>query len=109
MEGTRQAGEQHGLAGLPFVSDERISVSILFFPDGDMEVDIDNIVKPILDARCKHIYRDDRQVERLVVQKFEPGYAFGFADSTAILASALTEDGPLLYVRVSNDPFEDLR
>ncbi len=34
--------------------------------------DIDNIVKPILDALCHHIYMDDRQVQRLVVQKFEP-------------------------------------
>jgi Holliday junction resolvase RusA-like endonuclease len=66
-ERVRQAGNT-ALPDFHFVSDERISVSIFYFPDGDMEGDIDNIVKPMLDALCKHIYLDDRQVERVAVQ-----------------------------------------
>ncbi len=41
-----------------------------------MQGDVDNIVKPILDALSKHIYNDDGQVERIWVQKFEPGRIF---------------------------------
>jgi crossover junction endodeoxyribonuclease RusA len=70
--------------------------------------DIDNIVKPILDALGKHIYVDDSQVERVVVQKFEPGNVFPFTAPTITLEEALNRPKPLLYVRLSVDPFEEL-
>ena len=73
-----------------------------------MEGDIDNIVKPVLDALGKHIYIDDSQVERVVVQKFEPGNVFPFAAPTTTLADALIRPKPLLCVRLSDNPFEDL-
>lgn len=74
-----------------------------------MQGDIDNIVKPVLDALCRHVYVDDRQVERVVVQKFEPGNAFTFTRLTTKLAEALGAKKPVLYIRVSSDPFEELR
>jgi crossover junction endodeoxyribonuclease RusA len=43
-----------------------------------MEGDLDNIVKPILDALSRHVYMDDRQIE------------------------------PVLYIRLSDDPYEGL-
>jgi crossover junction endodeoxyribonuclease RusA len=51
---------------------------------------------------------DDAQVERVVIQKFEPGNIFLFAAPTEILADALSSRKPLLYVRLSRDPFEEL-
>jgi hypothetical protein len=74
-----------------------------------MQGDIDNIVKPILDAMERHIYLDDRQVERVVVQKFEPGNVYQFPTPSAMLDKALNHEKPVLYVRLSDDPFEDLR
>jgi hypothetical protein len=74
-----------------------------------MQGDIDNIVKPILDAMERHIYLDDRQVERVVVQKFEPGSVYQFASPSVALDMALSHDKPVLYIRLSDDPFEDLR
>ena len=59
-----------------FASDERISVTLFYLPEEPMQGDIDNLVKPILDALSRHIYLDDGQVERVVVQKFEPGNVF---------------------------------
>jgi uncharacterized protein YutE (UPF0331/DUF86 family) len=44
-----------------------------------MKGDADNIVKLIVDALSQHIYIDDPQVERVVVQKFEPDNVFEFA------------------------------
>ena len=60
------------------------------------------------DALCKHIYMDDAQVERVLVQKFEPGNVFPFRSPSSALETALSRTKPVLYVRLSNDPFEDV-
>ncbi|MEA2951057.1 MAG: crossover junction endodeoxyribonuclease RusA [Alphaproteobacteria bacterium] len=74
-----------------------------------MQGDVDNIVKLILDAMKRYIFIDDHQVERVVVQKFEPGNVFNFSNPSEVLIEALNSEKPLLYIRVSNDPFEELR
>ncbi len=51
---------------------------------------------------------DDRQVERVWVQKFEPDKIFQFSTPSATLASAIEGDKPLLYVRLSDNPTEGL-
>ena len=91
-----------------FASESPISVTLCYFPDEPMQGDIDNIVKLILDALSRHIYLDDKQVERLVVQKFEPGVVFTFSNPTAVFASAITGPRPVLYVRLSDKPREEL-
>jgi crossover junction endodeoxyribonuclease RusA len=73
-----------------------------------MQGDLDNIVKPILDALARHIYLDDKQIHRLLIQKFEPGNVFRFAAPSPVLNDALNAVQPALYVRLSNNPFEDL-
>jgi crossover junction endodeoxyribonuclease RusA len=87
---------------------DRIAATLFYFPEATMLGDIDNIVKPVLDALVQHIYIDDAQVERIVVQKFEPGNIFLFAAPTATLTMALSAEKPLLYVRLSKDTFEEL-
>jgi crossover junction endodeoxyribonuclease RusA len=74
-----------------------------------MAGDVDNIVKLVLDALSAHIYLDDAQVERVVVQKFEPGNVFSFSNPSTSFVDAITGPKPVLYVRVSDDPFEELR
>jgi crossover junction endodeoxyribonuclease RusA len=91
-----------------FATRGRVAATLFYFPEAAMAGDIDNIVKPILDALGRHIYIDDSQVERVVVQKFEPDNVFSFRSPSAMLADALTGRKPILYVRVSNDPFEEL-
>jgi crossover junction endodeoxyribonuclease RusA len=51
---------------------------------------------------------DDNQIQRLLVQKFEPGNVFRFASPTPVLSDALAAAKPVLYVRLSDDPSEDL-
>ena len=89
-------------------SEGRISVTLFYFPDAPMQGDVDNIIKLVLDALCQHIYVDDSQVDRIVVQRFEPGSVFGFGSPSAMLEEALKRQGPVLYVRLSDNPFEDL-
>jgi crossover junction endodeoxyribonuclease RusA len=82
---------------------------LLYFPDAMMRGDIENIVKPVLDALSQHIYVDDQQVERVWVQKFEPGGDTVFNDPSSVLANAILRVRPLLFVRVTNDPKEGLQ
>ena len=51
--------------------------------------DIDNIVKPIMDALIHVAYMDDKDVERVAVQKFEPQVEWDFAEPSDQLAAAL--------------------
>lgn len=91
-----------------FSTEAPISITLFYFPDTEMQGDVDNIVKPILDALSKHIYNDDRQVERIWVQKFEPGRIFQFAQPSEVLSEALGGEKPLLFVRLGDDPAEGL-
>ena len=86
-----------------------ISATLYYFPSEEMQGDVDNIVKLVLDALCAEIYHDDRQVERVVVQKFEPGNVFIFGNPSNTLLDAITGSTPVLYVRISNNPLEDLK
>lgn len=80
-----------------------LAVTIYLFPDGPLAGDVDNRVKPILDAMNRFVYDDDRSVERIVVQKFEPGRVFPFRSPSAALLDALSSDRPVMYVRISDD------
>jgi crossover junction endodeoxyribonuclease RusA len=91
-----------------FASRERLAVTLYYFPAEPMDGDIDNIVKLVLDACSRHVYVDDAQIDRVVVQKFEPENMFAFSEPSPALASAVSTDKPVLYVRISSDPFEDL-
>jgi hypothetical protein len=73
-----------------------------------MEGDLDNILKPILDALCNLVYIDDHQVERLLVQKFEPGRLLSLFSPSPTLAEALEREGPMVYIRIDDDVSLDL-
>jgi crossover junction endodeoxyribonuclease RusA len=92
-------------AALPeghFAAEDPLAITLLYFPERAMTGDIDNIVKPVLDALSRHAFLDDSQVERLVVQKFEPHRALSFAAPSPVLAAALQADRPILYVSLTN-------
>ena len=87
---------------------DRVAITIYYFPQAEMLGDIDNLIKPILDGLNACIYVDDQQVERIVVQKFEPGNLYAFTDPSEALATALQSAGPVIYVRVTDDPHGEL-
>jgi hypothetical protein len=99
-------------AHLPYphlVTSRPIAATMYYFPDGPMQGDIDNIIKLTLDALSRFVYIDDIQVERVVAQKFEPSRLFAFTAPSATLASVIEASRPALYIRLSDDPFEDLK
>jgi crossover junction endodeoxyribonuclease RusA len=91
-----------------FATEAPLAITLFYFPADSMEGDLDNIVKFILDALDKHIYLNDRQIHRILVQKFEPENVFDFASPSSTLKDALNKPKPMLYVRLSDDPFEEL-
>lgn len=91
-----------------FVSGERVSATLYYFPDGPMQGDVDNIVKLVLDALRGHVILDDNLIERVVVQKFEPGRLFAFRNPSTVLSLAMSQEPPILYVRMASDGFTEL-
>lgn len=83
-----------------FLAQGPVQVTIYFFVDAPVRFDIDNIVKPIFDALKSLVFVDDRQVERMVVQKFEPDRLFTFAAPSGVLADAVEADGPRVYLAI---------
>lgn len=95
-------------AGLPeqhILYDGGVSVSILHFPAAAMVADIDNIVKPILDAFSRHIYSDDRQVVRVLAQKIEVDQPVSYENPSDKLVAALRSERPFTYIRITNNPY----
>lgn len=91
---------QAELPEVHFAVEAPIKVTIYYFAAAPMQGDIDNIVKPILDSLGGFVYVDDVQVERVWVQKFEPGRLFTFKDPSPRLATALDTEGPRVYLHV---------
>jgi hypothetical protein len=87
---------------------EPLTVTIFIFPRAALLGDVDNRVKPILDAMNRCVYDDDELIERVVVQKFEPGRARAFRKPSETLQSALEADEPLVYIRISDELDEGL-
>ncbi len=86
-----------------FLTTTPLAVTIYYFPPDAMKGDIDNIAKCILDGMCKVIYMDDSDIEKVTVQKFEPGIERTFARISEMLGLALETDPPVVYIRLDAD------
>jgi crossover junction endodeoxyribonuclease RusA len=62
--------------------------------------DVDNIIKPILDALQPDVYDDDHQVVRVISEKFDLSDIASVTDPSALLAAGLEEYTELLHVKV---------
>ena len=92
-----------------FATGDSMSVTLFHFSETEMKGDIDNIIKPVLDALGGFVYLDDKQVERVLAQKFERKHVSDFHAPSPVLKSAIDLAKPLTYIRLSNDPSEGLR
>jgi crossover junction endodeoxyribonuclease RusA len=105
---TVQAAARSALPEGSWLLTDNLAVTIFIFPGAVMQGDVDNRVKPILDAMTRCVYSDDELVERLVVQKFEPGRIFAFQNPTQVLLTALEAEEPVVYVRITDDVHGEL-
>ena len=86
-----------------FIAERPLSVTIFYFSPIDMQGDVDNIVKLIIDGMIGVIYLNDRIIERIVVQKFEPGVEAIFHSLTPTLEQAIELAPPVIYIRIDGD------
>lgn len=91
------------VCGQVMLDDRPLAATILYFTAAPLEGDVDNIVKPILDGLREVAYPDDRQIERVVVQKLEPGISWVVEASTDQISAALDAEPPVVYVRIEAD------
>ena len=59
-------------------------------------------------AVSRHIYRDDKQVARLLIQRFEPDDDIQFLKPSSLLTHAQQGDRPILYVRIDDQPLRQV-
>jgi crossover junction endodeoxyribonuclease RusA len=103
-----QASARSALPEGSWLLTDNLAVTIFIFPGAIMQGDVDNRVKPIVDAMTKCVYSNDELIERVVVQKFEPGRIFAFQNPTAVLLTALEADEPVVYIRITDRVHEEL-
>ncbi len=90
------------------IDSQRLGVTIFYFPEVEMDGDIDNIVKYIMDALVGVVYVDDNLIDRLVVQRFNPQHDATFNDPSEKLTNAMHEDGPVVYVKIEEIKEEEI-
>ena len=91
---------QYETCELVWLDHRPLAVTIYYFPSDPMEGDIDNIVKLIVDALIGVAYLNDKVVERVIVQKFEPKVEWEFTTLSDLLALAL-ETEPVSYTHLT--------
>lgn len=86
-----------------FVSSEPMAVTLFYFSEEEMPRDVDHIIKPILDALNQHVYRDDSQVDRIVIQRFTSDRLYRFGNPTDVVTAAIGGAKPAVYVRIATE------
>ena len=100
----RHAAETHWPPGAPPVVD-KVAALIIYFYVGDTDLDVDNIVKPILDSLNKVVNVDDRLVSQMLVRKTELADDLEIRNPSPELTDAFeraTDD--FVYIRISDGP-----
>lgn len=108
-QGIVRAAAENARGAENWALDSDLAITLFYFPEGAMQGDLDNVVKPILDGLCQCVFIDDSQIERIVAQRFQPDAFSVFQNPTPALVEAMGADGPALYVKVSDDLFEEIR
>ncbi|MEH2310474.1 MAG: RusA family crossover junction endodeoxyribonuclease [Nostoc sp.] len=84
-----------------------VMLQITYFYDS-VQIDIDNIVKPIQDAIIGLAYVDDEQVSDLLVRKRNLSGNFRIEDMTSTLAEGLARGNEFLHIVVIDAPNQEV-
>ncbi|BAQ67815.1 hypothetical protein NHU_00646 [Rhodovulum sulfidophilum] len=87
---------------------QRLSVTMFYFPQAEMQGDVDNIAKLTIDALVPRIYLDDSLVDRVLVQRFYPEHSATFDSPTEKLLEALGSNEPVLFVKIDEVQLEEV-
>ena len=86
-----------GPAGATLKSPLDATVKIFFFPANRKYADVDNAIKPTIDGLKKALLKDDRQVQRVIAERFFPA-----AGATMkVAAKDVVTLGPMLMAQAN--------
>ena len=72
-----------------------------------VELDVDNLAKPIIDALKGLIFLDDRQVTELLCRKRDLGRSLRVSNPSSVLAGGLSRGNDFLFVTVLEAPEQE--
>lgn len=84
-----------------------VMLKIIYFYDS-VDMDVDNIVKPIQDAIIGLAYVDDAQVTDVLVSKRDLSGNFKVEDMTSILAEGFARGNEFLHIVVTDAPDQEV-
>ncbi|KNX41136.1 Endodeoxyribonuclease RusA [Roseovarius tolerans] len=90
-------------------TDAVLSLTIYDFPSDAPQGDVDNIIKRIQDAIKGVVCVDDRQITRVVAQRFLPEDYETKYELPDLVAEALVNDPPFVYICVTDTPWSEAR
>jgi crossover junction endodeoxyribonuclease RusA len=103
------ASAEQELNGSSWAFDDiRLSVTLFYFPQAEMQGDVDNIAKLTIDALTKRVYTDDNLVDRVLVQRFYPDNVISFRNPSEKLLKAMTIEEPVLFVKIDEVKLEEV-
>ncbi|HEY4563842.1 MAG TPA: RusA family crossover junction endodeoxyribonuclease [Thermoanaerobaculia bacterium] len=85
--------------------EQELSLTIAYFYEG-VPLDVDNIIKPIVDSLKGLVYQDDAQITDLVSRRRPLAGPFSIDVISPILGEALSRGQEFLYVRIAEPPEE---
>lgn len=86
---------------------EPVALRLLYLYD-EIAVDVDNILKPILDALIGIVLEDDAVVTDVEIRRRRRGTAFSLATVSPVLAAGLALGHEFVYVALSDAPPQDV-
>lgn len=86
----------------PPIADHVSVVLVHFFKDGAL--DVDNMIKPILDALTGIVFEDDRQVMQVLARKTELVTGRQVLNASPDVVAAIERDADFVYVSVESAP-----
>jgi Holliday junction resolvase RusA-like endonuclease len=91
----------------PALTSELKAVIINFYAGNEPSVDVDNMLKPILDAMQTIAYDDDRQIVQIEITHTRIGAAYQVVGVRPIIVTALQAGNQFVYVRIEDpvNPF----
>ena len=102
MWDVRAAAERYWRPGAPPTTGP-LTITIGYFYEYS-PLDVDNVVKPILDALIGLVYEDDAQVSDSICRRRDLLGEFRIESLSPILADGLDTGREFLYVRVEDAP-----
>ena len=102
----RQEAEKYWSSGQPPTTG-LVMLKVTYFYNS-VEMDVDNIVKPIQDAIIGLAYVDDNQITDILVRKRDLSGNFRVENITPILAEGFGRGNEFLHIVVTNAPDQEV-